>query len=412
MPESSPPTPIIVTPPRGSAKTARDAFALLLDRTERRVRAGVRSPATLGMQRQHVVYLLERLGPGTAIASLTPRRLADALELEARGRRRPLSGGTLRKRASTLRQALELVRGRAPALPEIPYAYQPRREHLPDLESYRHLLAAAPPRRREWLAVALWTGQRRSDVERMVREDLDLVGRSVVVRSWKTRRFEGVRVHAAPELLLELGPRRLELAAGAPLVTPWPSANSWLRRACLRLGLPRLTTHSLRHSFFTWYVSANGFTPELLELGGWKDLTIPARVYAHAAPTRLREQIERTDEFLVGPRRAPHKISRKREPGPASDRNSPIESGARRVPARRAPEPARGTDLREQGAIAPLYPPPRGVSGTVGPVGFEPTAYGLKVPRSSTLPLVARSACMHAESDHAEPELRTIAGNA
>jgi integrase len=379
----------ILSAPRARAKTAHEAFAQLLERTACRVAAGVRSPATLRMQLEHATYLLERIGPQTAVADLSAARLAAALELEAQGRRRPLSGGTLRKRASTLRQAIELARGRAPALPEIPYCYQPKVAHLTDLDSYLRLLGEAPAHRREWLALALWTGQRRSDVERMIREDFDPLEPSIVVRSWKTRRFAGVRVHAAPALLTELGPRWLQLAAGEPLVIPWPSANSWLRRACARLRLPRLTTHSLRHSFFTWYVSANGFTPELLELGGWKDLTIPARVYAHAAPVRLREQIERTHQMLMGSRFALRKVSRKREPGPSSVGDVLDGIGGRRVGALRPPEPAHGLIPRGQEVNAPpsLLSDARGV---VGPTGFEPVAYGLKVLRS-LLPKVSRS---------------------
>ncbi len=275
--------PIVTAPARTRAKTARDAFELLLARTELRVAAGVRSPATLAMQREHAEYL----------------------------------------------------------------------------------------------------------------------------------RFAGVRVHAAPELLAELGARWRQIRPGSPLVMPWPSANSWLRRACARLGLPRLTTHSLRHTFFTWYVWANGFTAELLELGGWKDLTIPARVYAHAAPTRLREQIERTHALVMGlgPRRPPRKISRKAEPGPTPAGDCAVGSGAGRMEVRPAPEPAHGTMLPRRGAIAPYDR----VGDMVGPAGFEPAAYGLKVQRSrSTLPRAARPAWVDAETDHAAPEncRGEVAGNA
>lgn len=290
------------------AKDVGGAFRALLRRTARRVEGGTRSPATLAMQKEHVRYLLERVERTTPLALLTPRRIARLLEAEGRGRVRRLSGGTLRKRASTLSQALKLARGgRAPTLPEIPYDYRPRAAYLPDYDDYARLRDRLRADRRLWLAVAVWTGQRRSDVERMRREDFDPAVPSVVVRSTKTRRRGGVRIHAAAELVRELAAHWEQLPAGAKLVPAWPHANTSLRYHCDRLGLPRLSTQSLRHTFFTWYVAANGFTAEMLEVGGWRDLRIPALVYAHALPVRFREQIERTVAMATSLRRPPQK---------------------------------------------------------------------------------------------------------
>ena len=292
---------------RNRSKTAAEAFGLLLRRTARRVAGGTRSPATLAMQREHARYLLERIGARTPIDELTPRRIAKLLEQERGGRLgRELSGGTLRKRASTLSQAIELARGRAPKLPEIPYTYRPRTSFLPHFDDYAKLRDRLSPERRLWLAVATWTGQRRSDVERMVKEDFDPDAEFVVVRSNKTRRGRaGVRIHAANELVRELRPHWEQLPAGAKLVPAWPHANTSLKYHCKRLGLPQLSTHGLRHTFWTWYVAANGFTAEMLEIGGWGDLRMPALVYAHALPVRFRGQIERTVAIATALRRGP-----------------------------------------------------------------------------------------------------------
>lgn len=315
----------ILSGPRGKPKVMGEALAMLLERTAQRVQAGTRSLGTLEMQRQHARYLLERIPAETPLAEVTPARIARALADEARGRRRPLSGGTLRKRASTLAQALELARGRRPILPEIPYRYVPRREHLPDYASYRRMRNALSPARRLYFVAATWTGQRRIDVEAMVREDLDPDRRIVLIRSTKTRRLPRW-FYAAPELVRELAAHHRALAPGAKLVPAWPHVSSDLTRLSRRLGLPRTTVHRLRHTFFTWFVRANGFTPELLELGGWRDLSVPARVYAHAAPPRLRAQIARVDRIVVGARRGPQKMSR------ASETRKPIPSGG--VPER------------------------------------------------------------------------------
>ena len=371
--------------PRGRAKIVRDAFALLLHRTELRVQAGMRSPGTLHMQRRHVEYLLERLPGSTPLERVTPARIARVLEREARGRRRPLCTNTLRKRASTLSQAIELARGRAPRLPEIPYRYEPRVEHLPDFAAYELLRDSLPADRRLWFVLSAWTGQRESDVERMRREDLDVDHRRVLIRSTKTKRPPRW-FHAAPELLRELADHWRALPPGAKLVPAWPNASWFLSRRSRKLGLPRITSQRLRHTFFTWYVHANGFTPELLELGGWKDLTIPARVYAHAAPKRLQQQIERMHQMVVvRPRRAAQKVSRKREREP--DQVGAVPNSVR-PPGALTPggpgsahdghvvhEQTRGGSTSSAAILAASGVGPN----AVGPAGIEPAARGLKV---------------------------------
>ena len=340
------------------------------------------------MQRQHVEYLLERLPGRTPLAQVDARRIARVLELEAGGRRRRLSGGTLRKRASTLRQALKLAGGRVPAFPEIPYSYQPKPDHLPDFDAYQKLRDALPFGRRLWFVVATWTGQRAADVERMKREDLNVDAGWVRIRSSKTRRFVGSRFAAAPELLRELATHWRALPAGAKLVPSWPHVSSQLSRLSERLELPLTTAHRLRHTFFTWFIQSNGFTAELLELGGWRDLTIPARVYAHAAPVRLQEQIGRLHRVVVQ-RLAPQKISRaravssridtalSREPGPISISDGAERDGAGAVDAAPAPEPAHERPCRR--AQDGNQDAPRQGGRPVGAERIELSTNGLRV---------------------------------
>jgi integrase len=370
----------LTAPSRGRAKDVRDAFRLLLHRTAGRVIAGTRSPGTLHMQRVHAEYFTELLGARTPLERLDARRLARALAIAGRGRReyaggrRRLSGGTLRKYASTLRQTLLLARGRAPKLPELPYRYRPNTEHLPDFAAYQRLRDALPAHRRLWLVVAVWTGQRLADVERMRREDLDVDAGWVRIRSTKTKR-PAQRFAAAPELLRELADHWRALPPGAKLVPAWSHVSSQLARLSERLQLPRTTAHRLRHTFFSWFVGANGFTPELLELGGWKDLTIPALVYAHVAPVRLAEQMQRTHQLVVE-RRSPQRISREREPEPLSSAAVAKESGAAGLPGPAAPDTCPEGPPTGSGWDRSL---PAGGGEVVGPAGIEPATRGLKV---------------------------------
>jgi integrase len=382
-----------MTPP----KTIADALQLLLSETRRRVEAGTRSRGTLAMHEQHARYLLERIGPETPVRRLTERMVEAVLEDEARGRRkrsdgsvRALSGGTMRKRACTLRRALVLSHRkgwlrRVPEFPELAYRYQPKGEHLPSFQSYAKLRDALPPHRRLWFALAVWTGQRFSDVERMRREDFAPDYQAVRLRSTKT--YVGPRwFHAPPELVRELEAHWRTLPEGAKLVEAWPHVSSQLTRLSERLKLPRMTAQRLRHTWYTWYVAANGFNAELLEHGGWRDMTVPSRVYAHAAPKRLQEQIERTHELIVGDRRAPRKASRKREPAAVPAMMPSDGSGGTSVAAEVPPRPARahGSRVLAGGAAgqspdtASVTPAARRVDSRVGVERIELSTNGLR----------------------------------
>lgn len=384
-------------------KVLSDAIRLLLRDTQRRVDAGVRSPGTLAMQRQHARYLVERLGAAYPLRRLTERKIAAVLEAEAKGRRqradgevRQLSGGTVRKRASTLRRALLLSAWRGwlakvPRFPEIPYEYTPRAEHLAAFEDYEQLRDALELRRRLWFVVAVWTGQRYADIERMRREDLDLAAAEpwMLVRSQKTRKRTGpgVRVHAPPELVRELADHWRQLPAGAKLVEHWPHVSGQLARLSARLGLPLTTAQRLRHTFFTWYVAANGFNAELLALGGWKSLDMPARVYAHAAPARFRAQIERTARLAQRTRRGPKKA-------PIVVGAVPNHDSGGTTPARVAPpKPARvGPSERERdGGVVGSSPTPAIIAAggdlrRVGAERIELSTNGLRVRSAAPVP--------------------------
>jgi len=388
----------MATLPR-SRPTLADALKLVLSETRRRVEAGARSHGTLAMHRQHARYLLERAGT-LPLARLTERKVEAVLEAEARGRRkrkdgsvRALSGGTVRKRAGTLRRALELSQRRGwlrevPRFPDVPYRYQPATEHLADFHAYARVRDALEGDRRLWFVVAVWTGQRASDVERMRREDFNADLGAVRIRSTKTKRA-GRWFHAAPELVRELEAHWRALPPGAKLVPPWPHVSSQLTTLSRNLGMPRITAQRLRHSFFTWYVAANGFSAELLELGGWKDMTVPSLVYAHAAPKRLKEQIERTHRLLMGPRRPPRKVSQQGEPAIVAN-----DGGGTSASTLVPPKPARASQTSTRGTGVPRGQPPTPVilspgsraNPRVGVERIELSTNGLRVRPCPSVP--------------------------
>lgn len=371
-------------PARGRVKDVGGAFRALLERTARRVEGGTRSAATLAMQRQHVEFLLERIPATTPVVKLTPARIARLLEEEGQGRRkgRKLSGSSLRKRACTLSQALELVRGKAPKLPEIPHRYTPRPKFLAYFDDYERLRDSLTLEQRLWFVLAIWTGQRRSDVERMVREDFDAVAQVVTIRSTKTHRA-GIRIHAADELVRELAQHWRGLCIGEKLVPAWPSVNEVLRARCADLGLPHLSAHSLRHTFFTWFVQANGITPELLAIGGWKGLQVPVRVYAHALPVQFGAQIDRTVALARTLHRAPQG-SAKAEAGTTAAADGD-QGGAASAATLAAPATSPEGTLEAGSDHKPG-------NGPVSAEGIEPSTNGLRVRFVSLQPRSPRGA--------------------
>ncbi len=71
-------------------------------------------------------------------------------------------------------------------MPGFTVKYRPRDRWLAETEARDLLLSLAPPRRR-WVMLALYTGCRLSEIERLAWEDLDQMSARVFVRGTKTR---------------------------------------------------------------------------------------------------------------------------------------------------------------------------------------------------------------------------------
>lgn len=301
--------------------TLAEALDALIAETTARVAGRVRSAATLAMQRQHVAYLLERLSPQLPVTEIDEAVIEALASGEAAGRRRradgsirPLAPTTILKRLSTLRRALKIQKrrraiDRIPEFPEILAEYRPDVKYIPThLEALR-IADELPEHRADWFWLALCTGQHPSDVERMTREDLDPEEGWVRVRNTKNRRFAGIRIACPAELARVFRARWRELGAGARLVAPWSHVSSQLPHVCERLGLPRYTAKSLRHTFFTWMISRVGITKAVMEIGGWSNFDMVCRVYGHALPPQFREAVKAFDQVAAKGRRRRKKIS-------------------------------------------------------------------------------------------------------
>jgi integrase len=288
--------------------TLAEALSELLAITEQRVKDGVRSAATLGMQEAHRRWWEQVLGPARQLDQVDELVL-DQLATRPRLRQphaRPAAGpATLRKRFSTLRAAMLIAHRRrqlerVPAFPEVLVPRPPRAPVLVSAEQARALFDSLPRHRAEWYWLALWLAEHASDVDRHTWADVDLPGKTILIRNTKNRMPElRVRIpRPLLEVLLEMHERDRP-RPGDHLVRPWPSRKTTLPRHCRRCGLPELNATALRHTCLSWIVRRTGITPAACRFAGHSSPAMMARTYAHALPAQLEEVTEAL-ESLAG----------------------------------------------------------------------------------------------------------------
>ena len=291
------------------AVTLSQALSNLLEQTTQRVTDNVRSVGTLEMQTAHAAYWSRTLGPNTPIDQVDELLLE---KLASEPRRPPLHAArtagpaTLRKRLSTLRSALALQarRRRLERMPLFPHVLVPP-PPIPSIlfsaaDAIR-LFNSLPLHRAEWYWLALWSGQRPGDVERMTWSDVDLSGGTMLIRSTKTKRTQGLKVRIPrplAEVLREMHQRERP-AAAAHIVKPWPSRKTTLPLHCEKCGLPRLNATALRHTNLSWIVRTTGITPAACRWAGHSSPRMMERTYAKHLPAQLEGVTEALDSMAA-----------------------------------------------------------------------------------------------------------------
>src|SRR5687768_5486872 len=224
--------------------TLAQGLAGLYEQTAQRVRDGVRSAATLDMQRAHGRWLVAELGARRRLSSIDETILEWLTGPRVPGRR--FGASTMRKRVSTLRGVLALAHRRRqiprfPAFPVILAPWRPRGLFLQSFADARRIADRLPRHRADWFWICLLTGQHASDVDRMTWKDVDLNGRAgptMLIRNTKNRKVAGLRVQMPRALVVVLRAlwKRARPKAGDRLVLPWPSRKHTLPLVCFRLG--------------------------------------------------------------------------------------------------------------------------------------------------------------------------------
>lgn len=154
-----------------------------------------------------------------------------------------------------------------------------------------------------WRAMAIMfadTGLRFSELAGLKWEEVDLQGRQLCVRyafvagHWGTPK--NGRVRYVP-LTVRVSNLLASMAHSSELVFHrndkpiiYESVYSAIERGCKRAGIPRISPHTLRHTFASELVSRGGGLQAVQGLLGHATITMTLR-YAHLAPSVLRSTI-------------------------------------------------------------------------------------------------------------------------
>lgn len=283
------------------------------------------APATM---RQHEMIVRVHLAPYFArrlLVALTPSDVDAYLD------RTDLDPQTRRHHRATLRRALAdavrdgLVNRNVAALSRPPRMDKAERTYLSATQVRRIITDARDERYWPLWVVIVTTGMRVSEALGLAWSDVDLPDRSLAVShqlarvdgEWvrvkpKTRRSRRT-ITLTPEAVDALteqrqrqdierdGPRPIDsLVFTTEAGQPIHSSNvlpSWYR-TLRRLGLPKVTTHDLRHTSATLMLQAGVPLPVIAEILGHSTMRVTADLYAHIVPELRRDAAERLSGML------------------------------------------------------------------------------------------------------------------
>lgn len=230
--------------------TVGELAAVMLQEVERRGRA----EHTLRYYSSKLGQIVRGLGADMPLSDMEPERISSYIDQR---RSEDASQHTISKELGALRHLLRIAKRRGQYGGEIEdlfplgfgSGYEPRRRSL-TLDEVRLLLEQLPERWRGWVAFAIATGARKSEVERAEKEDISEDFRIVQVRGTKTETSDDAV--AVPDLFRPL--LILAVSVGAeegPMFGVWSNSVLALSRACRRAGIQAVTPNDLRRTHAT-----------------------------------------------------------------------------------------------------------------------------------------------------------------
>jgi integrase len=205
---------------------------------------GERAESTIGAYDRRAEQVAKVIG-GVLLVDLSAEHVRQYLAA------RSASKATKRAELTVLWMALKLARRRGWQAPHkemievaIPGQTPKKERWLTDAE-IDALCAKLPWHRAEWVRVACWTGARREEVNALLREDVDPVAGTILIRGTKTAKSRRVVPIPAPmlEWLKVRGP------VPGPLVHRWPQPCQVITPACRKAGIPHCSPHDFRRTY-------------------------------------------------------------------------------------------------------------------------------------------------------------------
>jgi len=250
---------------------------------------------TLQCYRQRGGHLLRVLG-SRPLASLS---LDDVQAYVTQRLAEEAAHETVRKELCVLRRALDLAQRRGiagpdpqAAIPRFRAKYVPRKTWLSP-QHFHQLLSELPDDRALFVLVAVYTGARLSELQRMSWSDVDFTASQVHIRGTKTQQSDRfVPLH--PRLSQAL----LKHRQRGRLLAEWPNVRRDLAVACKRVGAPVVTPNDLRRTFASWLVQAGETSYVVAQLLGHSSSAMVERVYGRLSGQTLRTAISRLPSDL------------------------------------------------------------------------------------------------------------------
>lgn len=219
------------------------------------------------------------------------------------------SAALLVKEMVALRQALkhahkrgDLRRDPRGIVPEMKSAYHPRERFLTHEEFGRLVASFRTKARRDWLWIAVYTGGRKSEIERLAWSDVRLESGWLTLPGRKTAAARRpVPIHPELRAVLSAMVHRKD----GLVVGPWEGVVHDLRIKCQRLGIARATTNDLRRTFASWLVQQKTPLKVVAKLMGHTSTTMVDRVYGHLEDSQLEDAVQRLPSR--GPKPVAHK---------------------------------------------------------------------------------------------------------
>jgi len=246
--------------------------------------ANGKADGTVTMYAQKAGHLVRLLDPGANVDANT-LTLAVVQQFVNQRVREGAARSTVAKELITLRAALGLARRHGvfhgtvdDVIPKLSVRYVPRERYLSREEFYA-LYAELEPLRALWLAVAVFTGGRASEVAKLDWSCVRWTDAPVMIRIRGTKTRESRRdIPLVPELARLLFPLR---QASGPIVGMWPNCRRDLTAACKRAKIARCSPNDLRRTFASWLKQAGADSAAVARLLGHRSTKMVDLVYGH-----------------------------------------------------------------------------------------------------------------------------------